>query len=273
MPRGGTLTLTAENLQLDETFAAMTPGARAGPHVCLKVADTGSGIPPEIQPKIFDPFFTTKEKGQGTGLGLATVLGITKNHGGFLRFASTVGRGTCFEIYLPATPAAQVAADGAGSAPPRGEGQTILVVDDDPAICAVTARILERQGYRPVCAADGSEAVAAYVQQEGAIAAVLTDMVMPGMDGPTLVRTLRRINPQLPVLGMTGYGERAGLEVFEALGLPSLLMKPFAADRLLTALHDALHVPPGGRPAGFATPWRPAAAAPPGAPRSEARSS
>ena len=242
MPDGGDLSLAAENLALDEAFAAMVPHAKPGPHVCVKVTDTGTGISAEDRKRIFEPFFTTKEKGKGTGLGLSTVLGITKSHGGFLRVKSAPGHGTCFEIYLPANFGAEMtpkAAEEKKSA--RGEGQTILVVDDELAIRLVAARILGLHGYKAVCAANGAEALAVYAKMPGAIAGVLTDIVMPAVDGPTLARKLRQMNPKLPILGMTGYGERGGPETFAELGLPPLLSKPFTAEKLLRTLHDVLH--------------------------------
>jgi PAS domain S-box-containing protein len=248
MPRGGALSLTAENMSIDEAFSAMVPGARPGPHVCVKVADTGTGISQEHRKRIFEPFFTTKEKGKGTGLGLSTVMGITKSHGGFLRVKSAPGQGTCFEIYLPATPSAELLPEWTvQKGPARGEGQTILVVDDELAIRLVAGRILDNAGYKAMCAADGSEAIAIYAKHGERIAGVVTDMVMPGMDGPTLARTLRQINPSLPILGITGLGEHDGAETFEALGLPALLIKPFTSEKLLRALSDALQAVPGVR--------------------------
>ncbi|MBM3852253.1 MAG: PAS domain S-box protein [Verrucomicrobia bacterium] len=247
MPQGGTLSLRAENREIDEAYAAMTPGAQPGPHVCVTVTDTGVGIAPEHRTKIFDPFFTTKGPGSGTGLGLATALGLIRNHGGFLQVDSTVGRGTSFAVFLPA--AIDVTAIEERPAPPqfaRGQGQTILVVDDEPAICTVTSHILDHHGYRPLCASDGVEAMALFVRETGGIAAVLTDMVMPAMDGPTLARTLRRINPRLPIIGMTGFPEKERLANAGNLGLPTVLAKPFTTEQLMRALHAALHAPPGG---------------------------
>jgi two-component system cell cycle sensor histidine kinase/response regulator CckA len=264
MPGGGTLLLQGENITVDESFAAMTPGARPGPHICIRVADTGTGIAPEHAARIFEPFFTTKEEGKGTGLGLATVLGLTRSHGGFLRFHTKPGRGTTFEVYLPAAPSsAGTAPPDTDEAPPRGADEAILVVDDEPAIRAVTSRVLEQHGYRPTTAADGMEAVAAYVRQPAGFAAVITDMAMPGMDGPTLVRTLHRINPALPVLGMTGTEDRNRPGSLDGLGVSAMLAKPFTAHQLLAALYEALHVPPGTRTrAGSGSPWRGASASP-----------
>ena len=256
MPAGGQLTLAAENFPLDETFVQMTSDAKVGPYVCLKVADTGMGIAPENFGKIFEPFLTTKAPGKGTGLGLATVLSVVKNHGGFTLFKSVVGRGTCFEIYLPAAPDAHLPADGKQAPkPPRGQGELILVVDDESAICAVASKILEAHGYRVLAAADGSDALLIYLQNRAAIAAVVTDMLMPGMDGPTLVRLLRRTDPAIRVVGITGNGENTDTKTVEALALSALLIKPFTADKLLWALHKALPAAPGTKVGGSAPPW------------------
>ncbi len=245
MPQGGTLTVAATNIELDEAFTAMTPGARVGPHICLKVADTGAGIAPENYDRIFEPFFTTKEKGKGTGLGLPTVLGLVKSHGGFVRFHSKVGVGTRFEVFLPANPAAKIAADrNAGDGPPRGDGELILVVDDEIALREVATRILERSGYKVVTAAEGTDALALYLRDRPAVAAVVTDMSMPGMDWPSFIRVLRRIEPAVRILGITGIGETDGLEGIESLALHGLLLKPFTAEVFLWALHGLLHPAP-----------------------------
>ena len=244
MPNGGTLTLTAENLTLDEAFAAMMPGAKPGPHVCVSVADTGTGIPPEHLDRIFDPFFTTKEIGKGTGLGLATVLGIARGHGGFVRVKSQTGKGTIFELYLPASPEAKAAVSSERETlPPRAGGELILVVDDEADVRGVVRRMLEKHGYRVLTAAEGSEAMDVFAQHQAGIRAVLTDMMMPNMDGPALVRTLRHLEPQLPILGMTGVGEKADIKDLETLDLLVLLTKPFNIAGLLDVLHQALAAP------------------------------
>ncbi|HUJ43261.1 MAG TPA: PAS domain S-box protein [Opitutaceae bacterium] len=244
MPAGGVLRLTAENVMLDEAFAKATPEAKPGPHVCLGVADTGTGIPPENLDKLFAPFFTTKAPGQGTGLGLSTVLGIARSHGGFVKVRTEVGEGTTFEIYLPAFPTAEIAAGLApGSAPPWGNGELILVVDDEEAIREVTRKVLETCAYKVMTAAEGLEAIGIFGRQHRDIKAVITDMMMPGMDGPSLVAALRAIEPGIKIIGISGVGERTGVTNLQALALPAYLAKPFPIQKLLRALHEVLHPP------------------------------
>ena len=245
MPDGGTLTLAMKNLTLDEAFAATMPGTKPGFHVCVSVTDTGSGIPPENLDRIFDPFFTTKEIGKGTGLGLATVLGIVRGHGGFVRVNSQVNRGTTFELYLPASSEVKPAARSERvKLPPRAAGELILVVDDEAGVRGVVRRTLEKHGYQVLAATEGAEALSLFDQHRTDIRAVLTDMMMPGMDGPSLIQTLRQRDPHLPILGMTGVGERADIKGLEALDLVELLSKPFNSAVLLSLLHQTLAAAP-----------------------------
>jgi PAS domain S-box-containing protein len=244
MPNGGRLTLVAANLNIDETFARMNPGAKVGPYVRIAVADTGMGIPPELMDKLFDPFFTTKEPGKGTGLGLSTVLGIVRSHDGFVRVESTVGKGATFEIYLPASPATAVANQpGSGKEPPRGNGELVLIVDDEAAVRKVLARMLEIFGYRVLAASEGTEAAALFGQHRDEIKVVLTDMAMPQMDGPALVSVLRSIDPAVRIIGCSGIGSLTKDKDYRALNLPAYLTKPFTADNLLTTLHRLLANP------------------------------
>ena len=244
MPDGGKLTLVAENLTLDEPFASMLPGAKPGLYVRVKVTDTGTGIPPEHLDRIFDPFFTTKEIGKGTGLGLPTVLGIVRGHGGCLRVKSEMGQGTTFELYLPASPEAKAATPPPRETlPPRAGGELILVVDDEPSVCALVQRALEEHDYKVITAAEGAEAMNLFARHKAEVRAVLTDMMMPGMDGPSLVRALRQQEPQLPILGMTGMGEKADVKGLAALDLVTLLTKPFKVAVVLGALQQALAAP------------------------------
>ena len=202
---------------------------------------TGAGIAPEHASRIFEPFFTTKEIGLGTGLGLATVLGIVRGHGGFVRVNSEVGRGTAFELYLPASVEAKAPAPPDTEAPPpRGRGELILAVDDEVSLRGAIQHTLEKHGYRVLAAGEGAEALALYGRHRAQVAAVVTDMMMPGMDGPKLVQALRQLDPQLPILGMTGLAERAGVKGLADLPLPVLLIKPFDGATLLLALSQAL---------------------------------
>jgi PAS domain S-box-containing protein len=250
MPDGGRLTLAAENLTLDEAFAATLSDAKPGPHVRMTVTDTGTGIPPEHLEHIFDPFFSTKEIGKGTGLGLPTVLGIVRGHGGCLRIKSQIGKGTIFELYLPASPDAKAATPTQKETlPPRGSGELILVVDDEPSVRRMIQRMLETHGYRVVTAAEGAEAISLFAQYRSEVRVVLTDMMMPGVDGPSLVRALRLQDPQLPILGMTGVSEKADVKGLAALDLAKLLTKPFTNAALLEVLPQTLakpHLPSEG---------------------------
>lgn len=244
MPAGGRLTLAAENLFLDEKSAKAYPGAKPGEHVVVTVTDTGLGIPANLLGKIFDPFFTTKEIGKGTGLGLATVAGIVKGHGGVVSVESEVGKGSRFKVYLPKA-AGQAAIPDRKVAPdlPPGHGEMILVVDDEAAICESVRRALESNGFRVITVHDGTEAVAAYVQHQEEVKLVLTDMMMPFMDGVATIRTLRKINPKVKIIACGGLVDDvncASLDATVGLKVQAFLQKPFDEDKLLRAIHDAL---------------------------------
>ena len=241
MPAGGRLTLDAR-AETVEPEQVKTGGAQtAGPHVVLEVADTGTGIPRDVLDKIFDPFFSTKPVGQGTGLGLSTVLGIIRRHRGFIRVDSEPGAGTRFRIYLPAVPAeSAVAAAPAAAKPPPGQGEGILVVDDEAAARDVVRQILSQHGYRVETAASGAEALALYDRDPARIQLVVTDLMMPGMDGAALLRHLRQTAPQLKAIAMTGGLSRA--EMAQVLDAESaeFLLKPFDAAALLETVRRAL---------------------------------
>ncbi len=251
MPDGGALTLAAENLTLDEAFAAMMPGAKPGHYICVSVTDTGMGISPENLDRIFDPFFTTKDIGKGTGLGLAMVLGIVRGHGGFVRVNSQAAAGTTFELYLPASPEAKATAlPERETLPPRAGGELILVVDDEADVRRVVQHALEKHGYRVISAVEGGEALSLFGRHRAEIKAVLTDMMMPGMDGPSLVQALRHLEPKLPIIGMTGVAEKAEFKKGETLGLLALLTKPFNSAELLNTLHQVRGPCPHPTPPG-----------------------
>jgi two-component system cell cycle sensor histidine kinase/response regulator CckA len=254
MPEGGTLVLRASNSPEGESPSA--PGGRAhvwsgpeprpGPHVCLSVEDQGSGIAREIMDRIFEPFFTTKAIGKGTGLGLSTALGIVRSHGGFARVVSELGKGSSFELHFPATPGAEVRESlPVDLAHFRGQGQAILVVDDEQAVRDIATRILERFGYRVIAASGGEEGLKCFMREQAVIEAVISDMAMPGMDGPTLVKELRLVDPEVRIMGMSGHGENNGADSNSPWGLPIFLTKPFTVERLLGGLRDLLQAPAG----------------------------
>jgi two-component system cell cycle sensor histidine kinase/response regulator CckA len=238
MPDGGDLTIRAENTVIDEQLAAMIRLAGAGRYVLVTVSDTGTGMSPPVLDRIFEPFFTTKGPGQGTGLGLPTTLGLVRSHGGQLLVESEPGRGSTFRIYLPALQEAAVAAVVTAAERPRGRGELVLVVDDDTTILDITRHTLENFGYRVLTAEDGAQAISLYALQRDEIALVLTDMMMPVMDGAGLIKALRRINPGVRIVATSGIdGNEA---VAAAAGVKQFLVKPFSADMLLTRLRQAL---------------------------------
>ena len=246
MPDGGALKLSAQNIEVDAAYARGHPEAKSGPHVLLQVADSGTGIPPELVSRIFDPFFTTKRLGHGTGLGLATVLSIVKSHGGFINVYSEVGKGTTFRIYLPAAPQETASPSAVPSGPPpRGNGECILLVDDEPCISEVTQANLEGHGYRVVTAANGLEALRVWEQHRAAVRLVLTDIMMPQMSGVALIQALRQHGSTLPVIASSGlWDSHSEVEKFaelRRLGVTKFLSKPYGSQILLHAVTDSLN--------------------------------
>jgi CheY-like chemotaxis protein len=245
MPQGGTLALRLSNLIIDTQYAGTCPGAMAGPHVLLQVADTGRGIPPEARDRIFEPFFTTKEIGKGTGLGLATVQAVVKSHGGFLQVESEVGKGTTFKIYLPADPTLRTV-DPARPFPidlPRGHGELVLVIDDELSIRTITQQTLEAFGYRVIAASDGAEAIALYAKQPGEIALVLTDMMMPIMDGASTTQVILRLNPSAKIIVVSGLDVGENIAKATSAGVKHFLPKPYTAPTLLKLVREVLDCP------------------------------
>jgi PAS domain S-box-containing protein len=241
MPDGGTLVIWGENVNMDANYAAMMPGATPGAYVSVRVTDTGSGMPRATVEKIFDPFFTTKETGKGTGLGLSTTLGIIKSHGGFISVYSEVDKGTTFKVFLPASSADEAAAPSETPAELlQGNGELVLVVDDEQNILSVTQMILENKGYRVIIAHDGPEAVASFAQEKDSIRVVLTDMSLPYMDGVALIRSLKKIKPDMAFIASSGQGASLHGPELEKLGVKNLLTKPYDTQKLLETLRHAL---------------------------------
>ncbi|HKP68626.1 MAG TPA: response regulator [Pyrinomonadaceae bacterium] len=242
MALGGILTITAENIVVDENYARMNPDAQPGRYVMIVVKDTGSGMSADVMKRIFDPFFTTKEIGKGTGLGLATALTIVHSHNGFINAYSELGHGTKFSIYLPSVEQAiESLGDHERSHYPSGNGELILIVDDEPSIREITTATLEKFNYRVLAATDGSDAVSLFAQHPGEIAAVVTDMSMPFLDGPATIRAIRRLDPSVKVIAMSGLMNPEHAAELEGLNVSSFLAKPYTAEELLTKLSEALH--------------------------------
>jgi two-component system, cell cycle sensor histidine kinase and response regulator CckA len=242
MPTGGTLNFTAENLLLNEEDAKKHGAAKPGCYVMISVGDSGCGISREILDKIFDPFFTTKEKGQGTGLGLSTVMGIVKSHKGFLQVQSELNKGTQFKIYLPALETmAEQQQEAETRRLPKGHGELILLIDDELPFLSMAKEALETNGYRVLTAVDGVEGVAVYSAHRNEIKGVFTDMLMPHMDGPATIKVLKRLDPSLRIVALSGLMD--GDRVKAATGREDieLISKPFTTETLLNAVHDALN--------------------------------
>jgi CheY-like chemotaxis protein len=204
----------------------------------IRVSDTGTGIRPEIQERIFEPFFTTKELGKGTGLGLSTVVGIVRSHGGFIKLHSQSGRGTEFQVYLPAVAATEKPQSEDVEIPP-GQKELILVVDDEPDLRDITEIALQKYAYRVLTASDGIEAVALYAQYKDEISVVLLNMMMPYMDGPTAIRTLQKIKPSVKIIAVSGLPSSEMIAEATCLGVTAFLSKPYTAKELLKTLQKA----------------------------------
>jgi PAS domain S-box-containing protein len=242
MPTGGLLRVSVQNVVLDEAAAATRLETKPGPFVLLEVEDTGSGMPPEVQDRIFEPFFTTKDIGKGTGLGLSTAHAIVRNHHGFIELFSEPGRGTRFRVHLPAAAEMPAPALAATAASPlrRGNGELILVVDDEEGIRKVAKRTLFRYGYRVLVAQDGAEAISLYKKHQTEIAVVLTDMNMPRVDGPATIAELKTINPKVRIVGSSGLGPAGNATAGVDDRLIAFVSKPYTAAALLETLATVL---------------------------------
>jgi CheY-like chemotaxis protein len=239
MPRGGRLTIETENVDMDEAYVRGHPVARAGRYAMLAVSDTGIGMDAKTQARIFEPFFTTKEPGKGTGLGLATVYGIVKQSGGFIWLYSEPGHGTSFKIYLPRVDE-PVETSQAAVPEVSGGTETLLVVEDVPAVRVVARQMLERQGYTVLEAPDAETALRIAAKHEGAINLLLTDVVMPDVSGRELADQLGRLRPQIKVLYMSGYTDDAIVRHGVLQEGIAYLQKPFTPDSLARKVRSVL---------------------------------
>jgi PAS domain S-box-containing protein len=237
MPKGGTLRLEAVNVEEDPRLSGRQGH---GPHVMLAVTDTGEGMPPEVQGRIFEPFFTTKDTGRGTGLGLSTVMSIVKAHHGFVNFSSQMGQGTAFRVYLPACSTYFAPPPEPKALEPATRGDLILIVDHDIGILEITKLNLEARDFAVLTAKEGNEAVAAYERRQHDIKAVMVNMRMPNMSGLELVTRLRRINPEVRVIGICGHEPDDESARAVRPYLRALLTKPFTIDSLLGKLRQTI---------------------------------
>ncbi|MEO8167438.1 MAG: response regulator [bacterium] len=242
MPNGGIVSVCAENITLDRNYVAMNPEAKAGPYIVLKVKDTGSGIPPEVLDRIFEPFFTTKEVGKGTGIGLSTLHAIVKGHGGFVTVQTELGRGTEFAAYLPAVEStAANTGDQELIRIPEGMGELVLIAEDEPFLRDITKDSLEFHGYKTVTANDGIEALSMYLQHRENVRIVLLDMIMPYMDGPSTIRALEKLNPDVKLIAVSGSTEKFKAAAAATRRPLRFLPKPYTTDKLLMTLDEVLH--------------------------------
>jgi two-component system, cell cycle sensor histidine kinase and response regulator CckA len=241
MPDGGMITIRTDHAALDAAFAASNPWAAPGSYVRVSLADEGTGMSPEVMDHLFEPFFTTKRPDRGTGIGLATVYGIVKQHGGLIHCESAPGAGTRFFIFFPVSSEEVPAPAPAQPAPqPAGGRETLLVAEDDPMVRGLVARILGRAGYTVLTAADGAEALVVFAERGAEVALALVDVVMPGMNGQTLARALRERRPGLPVLFSSGYDFRLLDESLEAGEKLTIVHKPYHPQELLRVVRQAL---------------------------------
>jgi CheY-like chemotaxis protein len=241
MQGGGTLTLTVDDVIVDASAAAQAPGARPGRHLRITIADTGPGMTPEVVTRVFEPFFTTKEAGRGTGLGLAMVETIVRNHGGLIRVESEIGRGTRFVVSLPASGAPAAAVERRRRTQPQpADGEVVLVVDDEEAVRLAAVRILERAGYRAITAEHGAAAVAIYAARRKLVAAVVLDMTMPVLDGPATAAALRAMNPEVRIVATSGHPAFAERPQVDPSNLTAFVAKPYTAEALLEAVGAAV---------------------------------
>ena len=240
MPDGGYLSISAENLYLNQEMIQINHDATVGNYIVITVEDTGTGMSPEIVERIFDPFFTTKDIGKGTGLGLSTVLGTIKSHKGFIDVNSEVGKGSKFKIFLPSVNQEIIPVEPDCGKLCPGQGELILVVDDEPQVLEVTKTILENYNYQTITAKNGMEAIAIYAKHQNQIRAVLMDMMMPEMDGNSAICNLKKINPEVPIIACSGRNIQNMLKLNHENQVLAILSKPYTNQELLSTLNLVL---------------------------------
>ena len=242
MPDGGQIEISISNITIDEFFAGMTKQMAPGRYVLVEVSDTGTGIPKEVQERMFDPFFTTKELGEGTGLGLSTVMGILKSHDAEILVRSQLGRGTKFSLFFPAMEEEETTeiAKTVKRKIPQGHGECVLVVDDEEGIRGLARKTLEHHGYRVLTAIHGADAVRVYAQYGETIDLVLMDLAMPIMDGYSAIVAIRAIDPEARIVISSGHASEGGITRALELGAQFYAPKPYMAETLLRAIDSIL---------------------------------
>jgi two-component system cell cycle sensor histidine kinase/response regulator CckA len=244
MPQGGTLTIKTSNVVLDEGYARQHLDVEPGEYVMLEISDTGMGMEGEVKQHLFEPFFTTKERGKGTGLGLAMVFGIIRQNKGHVEVDSEIGQGTSFKIYLPRTEKTEAwllpSSQPPHPTPSDRNGETLLVVEDEADVRALTVEILTLQGYQVLAAANGPEALRISGEHDGPIHLLLTDLVMPHMSGKELAEQMNSRRPDMRVLYMSGYADSAVLQGRTPAMEGAFLSKPFTAEHLIQRVRAAL---------------------------------
>jgi two-component system cell cycle sensor histidine kinase/response regulator CckA len=240
MPHGGRLTIETAAVELDDDYVASRGDGTAGPNVLLAVSDTGVGMSEDVQRHLFEPFFTTKEPGAGTGLGLATVFGVVKQSGGTIYVYSEEGRGTTFKIYLPAAPGEVEVDSGAGDLPAERGTETIVLVEDDESVRNLVRVMLESKGYHVLAAAGSEEAERLCADRAGDVDLLLSDVVMPGVNGRFLAERLSAITPSLRVLFMSGYSDEAVYRHGEISPDAAFIEKPFTDRTLARKVREVL---------------------------------
>jgi CheY-like chemotaxis protein len=239
MPDGGILTISVENVLINEKSAGLRLNSAVGTYVVFSITDTGHGISPEIVDRIFEPFFTTKEIGKGTGLGLSSVISIVKAHGGFIDMHTEIGKGTEFKVYIPAAKVIEpLKTEQKQDKLFAGHGELVLVVDDEPAMREVSRMLLECHGYKVITAANGAEAIAAYSRYSEEIRVLVIDMMMPIMDGEAAIKDLHKRDPRLKFIAVSGLHEPNVGAMAHAL-----LRKPYPPAELLKSLQEVLITP------------------------------
>jgi len=240
MPDGGKLTIQTHNIVIDEDYCRVHPNTKPGRYALITVSDTGTGMDEQTASRIFEPFFTTKASGKGTGLGLAVVYGIVEQHNGWIICDSALSVGTTFRIYFPAIEEVPQEQYFEKKEPPMGQGETILLVDDEPDFLEITSHLLNRGNYRVITAIHGKDALELYEKHREEIRLVILDMLMPGIGGQECLGALLRMDPNSRVLMVSGYHEKGRAEELKAAGAKGLMWKPFDMPELLEKIREII---------------------------------